>query len=132
MDSLKVCNLCGCDSNETAIFSCTYAKGELQICLECLSEGIIEITKGSKQSQQIKPDIKRNMIDDETINQPLNIEGFDLTVPEEVFGFACEGCGNVMFSNNFPVSCECGHINNEYVLTRQDLMNSKNQFSNRK
>ena len=118
MDPLKVCSLCGCNSNETAIFSCSYAKGNLDICLECLTEGIMEISRENKGMKQPARDA-----DASTVGQPLNIEGFDLNVPDEVFGFKCEGCENIMFSDTFPVVCECGHINTESVLHKQDLLN---------
>jgi len=117
MDPLKVCSLCGCDSNETAVFSCTYAKGELEVCLECLTEGIMEIHKASK----VKPEIKR--VDDEMLEN-FKLENFDFAVPDEVFGFTCEDCGTVMFSNQFPATCECGHINEEHVLKNQNVINN--------
>ena len=56
MDPLKTCNLCRTTSNETAIFHCTYAKGDLSVCLECLTEGILEITKAQKT---VKPSPQR-------------------------------------------------------------------------
>ena len=118
MEPMKACNLCGTDSNDTAIFSCAYAKGDLQICLECLTEGILEITKSMKGP---KPNMKKNTIDFEMEKLPL--ESFDLNVPEEVFGFNCQNCGSVLFSNTFPIVCDCGHENNTTVL--KDLMNKK-------
>jgi hypothetical protein len=121
MDPLKICHLCGCNSNETAIFSCTYAKGQMEVCLECLTEGIFEISKATKT---VKNDMKK--IPEESIGEPLNIDGFDLTVPDEVFGFNCENCSSIMFSNIFPVSCDgCGHINQDHVLRNQNILNGK-------
>jgi len=112
MEPLKTCNLCGCSSNETAIFSCSYAKGDLQICLECLTEGIMEINKNNKTK-------------DIPISQPLNIEGLDLNIPNEVYGFSCENCGNVIFSELFPVICDCGHVNNDNIVQKQGILNRK-------
>jgi len=109
---LRICNMCGCDSNETAVFNCTYAKGELNICLQCLSEGIIEVIKDLQ-----KPKHKE-------INfQEFPLEEFDLSFPEQVFGFNCEQCKSVLFSTSFPVICDCGHINNEKVI--QDIIRRK-------
>jgi len=118
MEPLKSCSLCGCDSNETAVFSCTYAKGQLDVCLECLTEGIMEI---HKQSKTIKPEI-RKPIDDEMLEN-FKLESFDVTTPDEVFGFNCESCGSILFSDTFPVNCECGHSNQQHVLDKQNIIN---------
>jgi hypothetical protein len=107
VEPIKTCSLCGCDSNETAVFSCTYAKGQLEVCLECLTEGIMEIHK----SKKIQPEIKR--IDDDILEN-FKLESFN--VPSEVFGFNCEKCGTVMFAETFPIACECGHVNDENVI----------------
>ena len=112
----KVCNLCGTGSEETAVFSCSYAKGELQICLGCLAEGILE-TLG--QNRPKAPQTKQNP----EINDPML---FDLSIPDEVYGFSCESCGNVIFADGFPVQCEsCQHINHELALHKQVKNNSR-------
>lgn len=116
MEPLKICGLCGCTSNDTAVFSCTYAKGELNICLECLTEGIIEITKEFKKPKISVPHPTEIKFED------FPLEEFDVKIPEQVFGFNCDKCNTVLFTNNFPVVCECGHINNEIVLQKQDLI----------
>ncbi len=105
----KVCNLCGTGSEETAVFTCDYAKGDLNICLGCLAEGILE-TLGQNKSKV--PQTKQNA--------ELNPELFELNIPQEVYGFNCESCGNILFSDNFPVQCEsCQHINHELALHKQ-------------
>jgi hypothetical protein len=103
----KNCNLCGTGSEDTAIFTCSYAKGELNICLGCLAEGVIDtIGQNKPKSAQAK----QAQID------PML---FDLSIPDEVYGFTCEGCGNVMFADMFPVQCEqCQHINHQTVLQK--------------
>jgi len=106
----KVCNLCGTGSEETAIFSCNYAKGELQICLGCLAEGILETVNQNKSKA---PVAKQNP----ELNDPML---FDLSMPDEVYGFACESCNKIIFADNFPVQCEsCQHINHEKALHKQ-------------
>jgi len=103
----KTCNLCGTGSEDTAIFTCSYAKGELNICLGCLAEGILE-TVSQNRSKSVPQ--KQAQID------PML---FDLSIPEEVYGFSCEGCGTIMFSDMFPVQCEsCQHINHQTVLQK--------------
>jgi hypothetical protein len=105
----KTCNLCGTGSEDTAVFTCSYAKGDLNICLGCLAEGILE-TLG--QSKAKVPQAKQMEFD------PML---FDLSIPDEVYGFACEGCGTVMFSDVFPVQCEaCQHINHQTVLQKNN------------
>jgi hypothetical protein len=116
MDPLKSCSLCGTTSNETAVFNCAYAKGDLEVCLECLTEGIMEITKAQKI---IKPSVKKPS--EEQLPEFI-FEDFEMTVPEEVFGFNCEGCKTVLFSQSFPVTCECGFLNNDIVIKKQDLL----------
>jgi hypothetical protein len=103
----KNCNLCGTGSEETAIFTCSYAKGELNICLGCLAEGILETVSQSKSKT---PQTKPSEID------PML---FDLSIPDEVYGFTCEECGTVLFADMFPVQCECcQHINHQTVLQK--------------
>lgn len=103
----KTCNLCGTGSEDTAIFTCSYAKGELNICLGCLAEGILEtVNQNRVKTSQTKPAEMDPMI-------------FDLSIPDEVYGFACEGCGSIMFADTFPVQCEsCQHINHQTVLQK--------------
>jgi hypothetical protein len=106
----KNCNLCGTGSEDTAVFTCNYAKGELNICLGCLAEGILETIGQNKQKTSPQPAMKA---------QDINPIVFDLSIPDEVFGFACEGCGSVMFADTFPVQCECcQHINNQTVVQK--------------
>ena len=107
MQIQKNCHLCGTGSEDTAVFSCSYAKGELNICLGCLAEGILEtIGQNKSKSPQSKP-------------QEANPMLFDLSIPDEVYGFTCEGCGNVLFSDSFPVQCEgCQHINHQTVVQK--------------
>ena len=112
MSPLKACDMCGTSSNETAIFSTTYAKGDMNICLECLTEGVLEVTNSMKKRPEIK-------------FQDFPLEEFDVAVPEHVFGFNCEGCKEVLFSDSFPVVCGCGHLNNETVIHKQDVWNRK-------
>jgi hypothetical protein len=57
--------------------------------------------------------------------RPVEREVFDFTVPEEVFGFNCESCGTVMFANTFPITCDCGFLNNELVLKNQNILNGR-------
>ena len=103
----KNCNLCGTGSEDTAVFTCSYAKGELNICLGCLAEGILETVN---QNRPKVPPTKQAQID------PML---FDLSIPDEVYGFACEGCGTVLFADMFPVQCEsCQHINHQAVLEK--------------
>jgi hypothetical protein len=103
----KNCHLCGTGSEDTAVFTCSYAKGELNICLGCLAEGILETVN---QSRTKSPQPKQAQID------PIL---FDLSMPDEVYGFTCEGCGAVMFADMFPVQCEaCQHINHQTVLQK--------------
>jgi len=103
----KNCNLCGTGSEETAIFTCSYAKGELNICLGCLAEGILETVSQSKSKA---PQTKQEQID------PML---FDLSIPDEVYGFTCEECGTVLFADMFPIQCEnCQHINHQTVLQK--------------
>jgi len=103
----KTCNLCGTGSEDTAVFTCSYAKGELNICLGCLAEGILETVN---QSRSKAPQTKPAQID------PML---FDLSIPDEVYGFACESCGTIMFADTFPVQCEhCQHINHQAVLQK--------------
>jgi len=100
----KTCNLCNTGSDETAVFTCNYAKGELNICLGCLAEGILETISQNKPKQARQ-------------NMEINPEIFELSAPDEVYGFACEECGSIMFSDNFPVECEnCQHINHEMAM----------------
>jgi len=103
----KNCNLCGTGSEDTAVFTCSYAKGELNICLGCLAEGILETVSQSRaKTPQPKPTAMDPMI-------------FDLSIPDEVYGFTCEECGVVMFADTFPVQCEsCQHINHQTVLQK--------------
>ncbi len=100
----KQCNLCGCSSQDTAIFTADYAKGTLNICLGCLAEGINEISRELKAP-------KKEL-------QPLAIDDLELS-QNEVFGFSCEKCGNILFTDNFPATCDCGHLNNELVLKQK-------------
>jgi hypothetical protein len=116
MDALKLCDMCGTTSNETAIFSTTYAKGDMNICLQCLTEGILEVTKDIQKPKNKTSDIKF---------QEFPLEEFDLTVPDEVFGFNCEKCGNVLFTDTFPTICDCGHTNYETIINKQNLINRK-------
>jgi len=103
----KTCNLCGTGSEETAVFTCNYAKGELFICLGCLAEGILDTVN---QNQPKVPQTKQAQID------PML---FDLSIPDEVYGFTCESCNNLMFADTFPVQCEsCQHINHQTVLQK--------------
>jgi hypothetical protein len=104
----KTCSLCGVKSEDTAVFTCTYAKGELEICLGCLAEGVLETAKQTK-TQSKTPQIQSNI-------EPIMI---DLSIPNEVYGFTCESCNNIMFSDMFPVQCEnCQHINHKTALQR--------------
>lgn len=119
MDPLKTCDMCGTTSNETAIFNTTYAKGEMSICLQCLTEGILEVSKDFKTQKLSVPSPKEIRFED------FDLEEFDVKVPEQVFGFNCEKCGDIMFSDTFPVSCICGHMNNESIIHKQDLLNRK-------
>lgn len=114
MDALKLCDMCGTTSNETAIFSMTYAKGDMNICLSCLTEGILEVTKDIQKPKNNAPEIQF---------QEFPLEEFDLTVPNEVFGFNCEKCNDVIFTDTFPVICDCGHTNNETIIQKQNLLN---------
>ena len=116
MDALKLCDMCGTTSNETAIFSTTYAKGDMNICLSCLTEGILEVTKDIQKPKNKISEIKF---------QEFPLEEFDLSIPDEVFGFNCEKCGNVLFTDTFPTICDCGHANHEIVIEKQDLINRK-------
>jgi hypothetical protein len=107
MQISKNCNLCGTGSEDTAIFTCSYAKGELNICLGCLAEGILETVS---QTRSKMPQTKQNQID------PML---FDLSIPDEVYGFTCEACNSILFADVFPVQCEnCQHINNQTVLEK--------------
>jgi hypothetical protein len=108
----KLCNLCGCSSDETAIFSTTYAKGTLNICLECLAQGVVEITKQLKQDAEVPA--KQEFEVPYAEMQKLPPEFFE--IKDEVYGFPCEKCGSVMFSDSFPAQCGCGHMNAEHVL----------------
>jgi len=119
MEPLKKCGLCGCTSNDTAVFSCTYAKGDLHICLECLTEGILEITKEFK-----KPKVNVSQKSDIRF-EDFPLEEFNVNTPEQVFGFNCDKCDSLLFTSNFPVICDCGHINNEAVLQKQDFIRRK-------
>lgn len=106
----KTCNLCGTGSEDTAVFTCNYAKGELNICLGCLAEGILE-TVNQSRSKSVQPVAQKQAQIDPML--------FDLSVPDEVYGFTCEGCGNIMFADMFPVQCEaCQHINHQTVLQK--------------
>ena len=118
MDPIKACNMCGTTSNDTAIFSTTYAKGDMNICLQCLTEGILEVTQ---EMQKQKNNQNRRSLP-EIPFQELPLDTFDLTVPEQVFGFNCEKCGNIVFSQEFPVNCDCGHTNSVSVIAKQDLL----------
>ncbi|MGV8150163.1 MAG: hypothetical protein ACP5NV_00365 [Candidatus Woesearchaeota archaeon] len=113
MEPIKACNMCGTTSNDTAIFSTTYAKGDMNICLQCLTEGVLEITKEMHKTKKV-PEIKF---------QEFPLEGFDLTIPQQVFGFNCEKCGDILFSEDFPVLCDCGHENHDCVIKKQDILN---------
>ncbi|GIU69533.1 MAG: hypothetical protein KatS3mg002_0769 [Candidatus Woesearchaeota archaeon] len=106
--------MCGTTSNETVIFNTIYAKGELNICLSGLAEGIIEVTKDIKKQKSNTTEIKF---------QELPLEEFDLTAPDQIYGFNCEKCKEVIFTDTFPVICDCGHINNELVIHKQNLIN---------
>jgi hypothetical protein len=66
-------------------------------------------------------------IDDLLANlQPMNLDEFDVKAPpDEVFGFNCENCSEVMFSKSFPAACPCGHINHDSVLSTQDIINHR-------
>jgi hypothetical protein len=109
MQTHKTCNLCGTGSEDTAIFTCSYAKGELQICLGCLAEGILE-TLGQSKSRNPVNQMK---------NPDLDPMIFDLSKPDEVYGFSCESCSSIIFSEMFPVQCEhCQHINHQAVLQK--------------
>jgi hypothetical protein len=127
MDSLKLCNLCGCGSNDTAIMTCTYAKGELNICLECLTEGVLEVVKEIGKAKTI---VKGQPNPQNFVKDPLPLDAFDLAVPEDVYGFSCQNCGTVQFSNVFPVNCDCGHLNTDTVMQSQNF--SQNNFSQNK
>jgi hypothetical protein len=106
MQTHKNCNLCGTGSEDTAVFTCSYAKGELNICLGCLAEGVIDTIGQNKPRAQAK-------------QAPVDPMLFDLSIPDEVYGFACEGCGSIMFADIFPVQCEsCQHINHQTVLQK--------------
>ncbi|HYD03709.1 MAG TPA: hypothetical protein VEC16_05415 [Alphaproteobacteria bacterium] len=108
MQTHKICNLCGTGSEDTAVFTCSYAKGELHICLGCLAEGILE-TLGNNNKPKVQQ-LKQSDID------PMV---FDLSRPDEVYGFTCESCSSIMFSEMFPVQCEhCQHINHQTVLSK--------------
>ena len=123
MEPLKRCDMCGGDSNETAVFTCTYAKGEMNICLECLTQGIHEVTKD--MNRQTK-DEHLQEIDELLANlEPIRLEEFDVKIPDEVFGFNCENCGEVMFSKKFPAACPCGHVNQDSVLSTQDIISHR-------
>jgi|GEM_PF-2278496 hypothetical protein len=104
----KNCNLCGTGSEDTAIFTCSYAKGELNICLGCLAEGILETVN------QNKPKVPQ-----QTKQAEIDPMLFDLSIPDEVYGFTCEACNKIMFADIFPVQCEaCQHINHQTVLQK--------------
>ena len=107
----KTCNLCATGSEDTAIFTCSYAKGELNICLGCLAEGILD-TIGQNNNKPKTQQIKKFEVDPAL---------FDLTIPDEVFGFECEGCKSILFSDVFPMQCEnCQHINHQTVLQKHN------------
>jgi hypothetical protein len=115
MDPLKACDLCGCTSNDTAIFTAGYAKGELNICIECLANGIKEVkTTKTQELPSFEEPIEK-----------IDIELLNKFFPEEVFGFNCEKCGNIMFSAEFPITCSCGHQNHSQVLEKQNLINAR-------
>ena len=79
MNEPKKCTLCGAGSEQTAIFVATYAGGELNICLECLAEGI-------KECKPIQPPAEPQM----------ELPFFDET-PEEVYGeIKCTNCGQTI------------------------------------
>jgi hypothetical protein len=124
MDPLKNCDMCGGDSNDTAIFTCAYAKGEMNICLECLTHGIHEISRD--MNKQIKNEHLQE-IDELLANiQPMRLEEFEVKMPaDEVFGFNCESCSEVMFSKMFPAACPCGHVNQDSVLSTQDIIHHR-------
>jgi hypothetical protein len=84
-----------------------------------LTEGILEITKEFKKPKVSIPQQK------EIPFEEFPLEEFNVKVPEQVFGFNCDGCNSVIFTNGFPVVCDCGHINNEVVLEKQDLIRRK-------
>ncbi len=109
--TVKICDLCKISSEETAVFNCNYAKGELNICLGCLTEGIIDIYKDSIKPQKQQINIKPA--------SELAFETFDM--PLEVYGFSCEECGNVLFADTFPIMCDCGHIHQEDAIKKQQV-----------
>jgi len=88
-----------------------YAKGELHICLGCLTEGIIDIYKDTVRPQKQQIPIKPA--------PELFMEEFEM--PLEVFGFNCENCGEVLFSDTFPLMCDCGHIHEETSVKKQQI-----------
>jgi hypothetical protein len=112
--------MCGTTSNETAIFSTTYAKSDMNICLQCLTEGILEVSHDMKSGN-----LKKGSINPEIKFQEFDLAEFDLEVPSEVFGFNCERCGDVLFTDTFPIICDCGHPNQEIVVQKQNLINKK-------
>lgn len=115
MNPLKMCDMCGTTSNETVIFNTIYAKGELNICLSCLTEGILEVTK----------EIQKPKKNPEIFLQDFSLEEFDIKIPNEVFGFNCEKCGEILFTDTFPIICDCGHTNQSTIIDKQNLIKRK-------
>ncbi|MFA5797319.1 MAG: hypothetical protein WC916_04760 [Candidatus Woesearchaeota archaeon] len=105
----KTCDLCKITSQDTAVFSCHYAKGELHICLGCLTEGVIDIYKDSMKFAKQSP-------------QTPELALQEFSMPTEVYGFTCQNCGSVLFADTFPVMCDCGHISQEEILQKQQQM----------
>jgi hypothetical protein len=95
------CSLCQASSEDTAIITAKYVKGEINICLECLAEGI----KDTEPQKKLK----------ETYNENEWIILPDLK--EEIYGYKCFYCEKNLFSKKFPVRCECGFVNTQkYAL----------------
>lgn len=104
------CDLCRISSEETAVFNCNYAKGQLKICLGCLTEGIIDIYKDSCK--------KNNQTENPVTNTEILGEIKEFEVKDTVYGFSCEKCNDVLFANTFPIMCNCGHIIKEEIIKK--------------
>lgn len=93
---IETCSLCGTTSQDTAIFTATYSGGKLQVCLDCLSEGIREISKSP-----IQPSTRRQEL--------MTYETID-----EVYGLSCPKCKKPIFTDIFPIKCDdCGETIND-------------------
>ena len=94
-----ICDLCGQSDKETVIFPVIYAEKRMNVCLECLADGIKDMNKPTFPIEELPELPSFNTID-------------------EIYGFRCPKCTKIIFTEILPYICECGQ-----TITKEEIQN---------